>query len=488
MKSIKKYIIITCLVICMTGCGQAKEKDNTAENLEETVSQNVYEKDTQDSVSQNDQEQDQQASVSQNTDDGKLHVRVHNPYFYEKEVTNLRARLEYCEGNVTINRAGKLTMRLIKNYKNGDLFKLSVAHERNIQDYFGEERLNIYFYVTNDKIYRVPSYINRDGEKLPVYEDDFVIAYLDTDDKVISESELVYCKENFKNKVELENVVVGTESNGGRYDRREWNKDGSTYYYEAFSWNDIEKLSWFDSKYGTGANRLYIVIIGEANVEQTDVEQTDVEQTDQEEYFTKENQTEINITEEIKNGKFEYINDDERSRGIFRDAYEALKSRGDLSWVQMDLNNDGIDDLLMCDNDGAWEGSKVVLGIFACEKDHADCIRWDGVDWSVFYFVGSNGRLVKFTQKGFLWYTMIFKPISYENDWTRVWEYTLEYYNSTGIKGEDLEKWKSLYGPEMEEPGKYYVKHHADGTREFLTKEKFNEILMEDMGITYDEG
>ena len=39
----------------------------------------------------------------------------------------------------------------------------------------------------------------------------------------------------------------------------------------------------------------------------------------------------------------------------------------------------------------------------------------------------------------------------------------------------------------MEELGKYYVKHHADGTREFLTKEKFNEILMEDMGITYDE-
>lgn len=477
MKRLSGYIIIACLVICMTGCRQAKEKDNTAENLEESVSQNVYEKDVQDSVSQNDYEQDTQASVSQNTDNGKLHVRVHNPYFYEKEVTNLRARLEYCEGNVTINRAGKLTMRLIKNYKNGDLFKLSVVHERNIQDYFGEERLNIYFYVTNDKIYRVPSYINRDGEKIPVYEDDFVIAYLDTDDKMISESELVYCKENFKNKVELENVVIGTESDGGRYDRTEWNKDGSTYYYEAFSWNDIEKLSWFNSGYGTGADSLYIGIIGEAGVEKTD----------QEEYFTKENQTEINITEEIENGNFEYINDDERSRGIFRDAYEALKSRGDLSWVQRDLNNDGIDDLLMCDNNGFWEGSKIVVGIFACEKDHADCKRWDDVDWSVFYFIGPNGRLVKVTQKGFLWYTKIFKPISYENDWTRVWEYTLEYYNSTGIKGEDLEKWKSLYGPEMEEPGKYYVKHHADGTREFLTKEKFNEILMEDMGITYDE-
>lgn len=482
MKRLSGYIIIACLVICMTGCRQAKEKDNTAENLEESVSQNVYEKDTQDSVSQNDHEQDQQDSVSQNTDDGKLHVRVHNPYFYEKEVTNLKASLVYCEGDVAINRVGKLTVRLIKNYEKGDLFKLSVAHERNIQDYFGEERLNIYFYVTNDKIYRVPSYINRDGEKIPVYEDDFVIAYLDTDDKMISESELVYCKENFKNKVELENVVVGTESNGGRYDRREWNKDGSTYYYEAFSWNDIDKLSWFDSKYGTGADSLYIGIIGEANVEQTDVEQTD-----QGEYFTKENQTEINITEEIKNGNFEYLNDDERSRGIFRDAYEALKSRGDLSWVQMDLNNDGIDDLLMCDNDGAWEGSKVVLGIFACEKDYADCIRWDAEDRSEYYFVGSNSRLTKVTQQGFLWYEMTFRPISYENDWTRVWEYTLEYYHSTGIKGEDLEKWKSLYGPEMEEPGKYYVKHHADGTKEFLTKEKFNEILMEDMGITYDE-
>lgn len=77
MKSIKKYIIIACLVICMTGCGQAKEKDNTAENVKE--------------------------SVSQNTDDGKLYVRVHNPYFYEKEVTNLNVSLEYCEGDVTIS-------------------------------------------------------------------------------------------------------------------------------------------------------------------------------------------------------------------------------------------------------------------------------------------------------------------------------------------------------------------------------------------------
>ena len=473
MKSIKKYIIITCLVICMTGCGQAKEKDNTAENLEETVSQNVYEKDTQDSVSQNDQEQDQQASVSQNTDNGKLHVRVHNPYFYEKEVTNLRARLEYCEGNVTINRAGKLTMRLIKNYKNGDLFKLSVVHERKIQDYFGEERLNIYFYVTNDKIYRVPSYINRDGEKIPVYEDDFVIAYLDTDDKMISESELVYCKENFKNKVELENVVIGTESDGGRYDRTEWNKDGSIYYYEVFSWNKITKLSWFDSEYGTGADSLYI----------WGIEEVDVDQTDQRDYFTKENQTEINCMEEIKNGNFEYLNDN----GRIREVYEVLKSRGDLSWVQRDLNNDGSDDLIMCDNDGPWKGSKVVVGIFACEKDHAECIYWDTIDNTEFYFVGSNGGLAYFSYQGSLWEVTTFKPISYEKDWTKVWEYTLNVYDSTYIDEEGLEEWKDLYGPEMEELGKYYVKHHADGTREFLTKEKFNEILMEDMGITYDE-
>ena len=460
MKSIKKYIIIICLVICMTGCGQAKEKDNTAENLEETVSQNDY-------------EQDAQASVSQNTDDGKLHVRVHNPFFYEKEVTNLDARIEYCEGDVTISRVGKLTMRLIKNYEKGDLFKLSVAHERNIQDYFGEERLNIYFYVTNDRIYRVPSYINRDGEKLPVYEDDFVIAYLDTDDKVISESELVYCKENFKNKVELENVVIGTESDGGRYDRTEWNKDGSIYYYEVFSWNKITKLSWFDSEYGTGADSLYI----------WGIEEVDVDQTDQRDYFTKENQTEINCMEEIKNGNFEYLNDN----GRIREVYEVLKSRGDLSWVQRDLNNDGSDDLIMCDNDGPWKGSKVVVGIFACEKDHAECIYWDTIDNTEFYFVGSNGGLAYFSYQGSLWEVTTFKPISYEKDWTKVWEYTLNVYDSTYIDEEGLEEWKDLYGPEMEELGKYYVKHHADGTREFLTKEKFNEILMEDMGITYDE-
>ena len=460
----------------MTGCGQAKEKDNAAENLEESVSQNVYEKDTQDSVSQNDHEQDQQASVSQNTDDGKLHVRVHNPYFFdEKELTNLSARLEYCEGNVTINRAGKLTMKLIKNYEKGDLFKLSVAHERNIQDYFGEERLNIYFYVTNDKIYRVPSYINRDGEEISIYEDDLVIAYLDTDDKLISESALVCCEENFKNEVELEHAVIKTEINSGICERTEWWKDGR-YYHEESGWNEPQKLLWFDSTYGTGADSLYIGIVGDA----------DVEQADQRKYFKKKKQTEINITEEIKNGNFGYLNDDVRSRGIIRNVYEALKSSGDLSWVQRDLNNDGIDDLILCEDFEPWKGSKVVVGIFACEKDHAECIHWDAVDYSEFYIVGPNGELANSLHYGFLWERRTFIPISYEKDWTRVKKYTLYAYDSTYIDEEGLEAWKDKYGPEMEEPGKYYVKRHADGTRDFLTKEEFDEILMEDLGITYD--
>ena len=477
IKSIKKYIIITCLVICMTGCGQAKEKDNTAENMEESVSQNVYEKDVQDSVSQNDYEQDTQASVSQNTDDGKLHVRVHNPYFFdEKELTNLSARLEYCEGDVTINRAGKLTMKLIKNYEKGDLFKLSVAHERNIQDYFGEERLNVYFYVTNDKIYRVPSYINRDGEEISIYEDDLVIEYLDTDDKLISESALVCCEENFKNEVELEHAVIKTEINSGICERTEWWKDGR-YYHEESGWNEPQKLLWFDSTYGTGADSLYIGIIGDA----------DVEQADQRKYFKKKNQTEINITEEIKNGNFGYLNDDVRSRGIIRNVYEALKSSGDLNWVQRDLNNDGIDDLILCEDFEPWKGSKVVVGIFACEKDHAECIHWDAVDYSEFYIVGPNGKLANSLHYGFLWERRTFIPISYEKDWTRVKKYTLYAYDSTYIDEEGLEAWKDKYGPEMEEPGKYYVKRHADGTRDFLTKEEFDEILMEDLGITYDE-
>lgn len=476
MRRLPKYIIITCLVICMTGCGQAKEKDNAAENLEESVSQNVYEKDTQDSVSQNDHEQDQQDSVSQNTDDGKLHVRVHNPYFFdEKEVTNLSARLEYCEDNVTINRAGKLTMKLIKNYEKGDLFKLSVAHERNIQDYFGEERLNIYFYVTNDKIYRVPSYINRDGEEISIYEDDLVITYLDTDDKLISESALVCCEENFKNKVELEHAVIKTEINSGICKRTEWWKDGR-YYHEESGWNEPQKLLWFDSTYGTGADSLYIGIIGDA----------DVEQADQRKYFKKENQTEINSTEEIKSGNFEHLICDEEIREEIKRVCEASKSYGDL-WIQRDLNNDGIDDLIICEDFEPWKGSKVVVGIFACEKDHAECIRWDTGDYSVFYLVGPNGGLAKSTHYGFLWKERRFIPVSYEKDWTLVKKYTLCAYDSASIAEEGLEAWKDKYGPEMEEPGKYYVKYYADGTKEFLTKEKFNEILMEDVGITYDE-
>ena len=293
---------------------------------------------------------------------------------------------------------------------------------------------------------------------------------------MISESALVCCEENFKNEVELEHAVIKTEINSGICERTEWWKDGR-YYHEESGWNEPQKLLWFDSTYGTGADSLYIGIIGDA----------DVEQADQRKYFKKKNQTEINITEEIKNGKFGYLNDDVRSRGIIRNVYEALKSSGDLNWVQRDLNNDGIDDLILCEDFEPWKGSKVVVGIFACEKDHAECIHWDAVDYSEFYIVGPNGELANSLHYGFLWERRTFIPISYEKDWTRVKKYTLYAYDSTYIDEEGLEAWKDKYGPEMEEPGKYYVKRHADGTRDFLTKEEFNEILMEDVGITYDE-
>lgn len=61
--------------------------------------------------------------------------------------------MTYYDTSGDVIRNGALLMKIIKNYDNRDLFKLSVTREKDIPDCLDEGRLNVYFYVTDDKIY-----------------------------------------------------------------------------------------------------------------------------------------------------------------------------------------------------------------------------------------------------------------------------------------------------------------------------------------------
>ena len=61
--------------------------------------------------------------------------------------------MTYYDTFSAVIRNGALLMKIIKNYDNRGLFRLSVTREKDIPDCLDEGRLNVYFYVTNDKIY-----------------------------------------------------------------------------------------------------------------------------------------------------------------------------------------------------------------------------------------------------------------------------------------------------------------------------------------------
>lgn len=191
MIKIQRYVIIMCLIICMTGCGQIKEQGN--------------------------------------------------PYFYDRENTELNAVLTYYDDDSIVNREGSLTMHPVKKYEDGEVYKLSVADERNIRDFLDDDRLNIYFYVMDDKIYRLWSYVCQDEKVIRFYNDDeLFVKYLDTDEKLINNGELVCCTENMDDELTEEtgeiDVVMTRQNDRVIYSRTELREDGSLHYYESFVW------------------------------------------------------------------------------------------------------------------------------------------------------------------------------------------------------------------------------------------------------------
>ena len=124
-----------------------------------------------------------------------------------------------------------------------------------------EDRLNVYFYVTEDEIYRLWSYMVQDGEVIHIYnDDDVIVKYLDTDDKLIAKSNLVCCEENVSDELAEGDihVTISHQNNLTEYHRVELQEDGRMHYYESFVWEKGKGLVEFRSGFRVEADILYI--------------------------------------------------------------------------------------------------------------------------------------------------------------------------------------------------------------------------------------
>lgn len=196
-------------------------------------------------------------------DSNSFFKKGNNPYFYTNDDVNLTATFTYRDLEEQIVRDGTLNIKLVKNYENGDLFKLSVDDKEKIQECLSEDRLNVYFYVTEDEIYRLWPYIYQDEEVIRFYnDDDLIVKYLDTDDKLIANGELVCCKESVPDKLDWpesgSHVDIIQQNDQVEYDRVDLNANGDRQFYERFIWEKGKGLVEFRSGFRVEADILYI--------------------------------------------------------------------------------------------------------------------------------------------------------------------------------------------------------------------------------------
>lgn len=120
----------------------------------------------------------------------------------------------------------------------------------------------MYLYVTEDKIYRVWSWIYQDDHIISLNDTDFMVSVLDTDEKLI-ENSVIVCQ--------MENVSVDEEDGEGRYrysiirednlityNRSDMQPNGERGFYEWFIWKEGEGLIEYGSGYRREADILYL--------------------------------------------------------------------------------------------------------------------------------------------------------------------------------------------------------------------------------------
>lgn len=187
------------------------------------------------------------------------------------------------------------------------------------------------------------------------------------------------------------------------------------------------------------------------------------------------------VYEMIINDNFEHVSNWDRKEQ--ESVYNYLEEQYLVEWVQRDLNEDGILDLVLQEDEPIMNDRNVIVGIFAGEEDGARCIYWDEGDYREYSFLGKSGELMHYTYSGGAGCTIrTYLHYDYDADWNEIKDYTLSSYDISDLSKMNIKVWKSQH-PDMMKEGKYYRKQVEGMEEEIISWEKLKAIYQEEMQL-----
>ena len=182
-----------------------------------------------------------------------------NPYFYNREQASLQVHAEYHNGTEFVDEIADAEIYRVKIYERGCVYRMIVYIEPFMSSWYFKsgEPLNIYFYVTADKIYRILPYAQPElgGRSIDLYDDDNLLTEtLDTDEKLQNNS-IVVCQEE---ELQQEYSSITKDGNKITYYLSETKVNGEPGGEDLFVWEQGKGLVEFGTGFGPGPMDVHI--------------------------------------------------------------------------------------------------------------------------------------------------------------------------------------------------------------------------------------
>ena len=188
--------------------------------------------------------------------------------FFQEDYMDLKANAEYVDDGKFEKSTVFAEWYLVKNYEYGSVYRLKVEPVGNLKP----DRLNTYFYITNDKIYRLWGFVYGENEVIDFCDNDELLTeILDTDEKLKNNGVVVCQDEEIED--ELEEYEEGQHTslhkwkNKISYNSYYKKANGDLNYYETFVWEEGKGLVEFRSGFRVERDILYLTDITKTIVE-----------------------------------------------------------------------------------------------------------------------------------------------------------------------------------------------------------------------------